>query len=135
MPKSWRYNRPTSCRSHQGPLGPYEIVDLIGAGGMGHVYRARDIRLNRVVALKVLPAETASSDRRRRFLQEAQAASILNHPNIVTVHDIVSDEDRNAIAMEHISGQTLERLIPSKGLPIGDVLRYGIAIAGGMRSA
>ena len=116
-------------------VGPYEIVDLIGAGGMGHVYRARDIRLNRVVALKVLPTESASSDSRRRFLQEAQAASILNHPNIVTVHDIVSDADRNAIAMEHISGRTLERLIPSKGLPIGDVLRYGIPIAAGIGAA
>ena len=98
-------------------LGPYEIVASIGAGGMGQVYRARDTRLNRVVALKVLPPESANTDRRRRFLQEAQAASILNHPNIVTIHDIVSDAGRDAIAMEHIAGRTLEQVIPADGLP------------------
>ncbi len=116
-------------------LGPYEIVASIGAGGMGQVYRARDTRLNRVVALKVLPPELANTDRRRRFLQEAQAASILNHPNIVTIHDIVSDAGRDAIAMEHIAGRTLEQVIPADGLRLGDVLRHGIAIASGVAAA
>ena len=72
-------------------LGPYEVLALIGAGGMGEVYRARDPRLNRDVAIKVLPAERVSDeDRRRRFVQEAHAASALNHPHIVTIHEIES---------------------------------------------
>ena len=73
-------------------LGPYEILSPLGAGGMGEVYKARDSRLNRFVAIKVLPAERLSNpDRKQRFIQEAQAASALNHPNIITIHDISND--------------------------------------------
>jgi serine/threonine protein kinase len=102
---------------------------------MGEVWKARDTRLNRLVALKLLPAGTTDDDRRRRFLNEAQAASALNHPNIVTIHDIVNDHGHEAIAMEHIAGRTLDRVILPKGMPLADVLRYGIAIASGVAAA
>jgi len=73
-------------------LGAYEIVGPLGAGGMGEVYKAKDTRLNRIVAIKVLPEDKVSEpERKRRFIQEAQAASALNHPNIITIHDISND--------------------------------------------
>ena len=79
-------------------IGPYEVVSLVGAGGMGEVYRARDTRLDRSVAIKVLPREMmADADRKRRLLREARTASALNHPNIVTIHDIVSEDGRDSI--------------------------------------
>jgi Tol biopolymer transport system component len=115
-------------------FGPYEIVAPLGAGGMGEVWKARDARLNRFVALKVLPPGAASDDR-RRFLLEAQAASALNHPNIVTIYDIVRDDGEEAIAMEHIAGRTLDRLIVPKGLPLADFLRLAIPIASGVAAA
>ena len=93
-------------------LGPYEILNPLGAGGMGEVYKARDSRLNRLVAIKVLPAErVADEGRKRRFIQEAQAASALNHPNIITIHDIASDNGRDYLVMEYVPGRTLEALI------------------------
>src|SRR5262245_42396168 len=116
-------------------IGPYQVLEKLGEGGMGEVWKARDTRLNRIVALKILPSGTADDDRRRRFVQEAQTASALNHPNIVTVHDIASDGDRHAIAMEHLAGRTLDRVIPPKGMPVDEVLRYGIAIASGVAAA
>ena len=86
-------------------LGPYEISSLLGAGGMGEVYRARDPRLGREVAIKVLPAERmADESRRRRFVQEARAASALNHPNIVTVHEVDSVDGIDFIVMEYVRG-------------------------------
>src|SRR5437667_12030455 len=89
-------------------LGPYEILAGIGAGGMGEVYKARDSRLNRVVALKVLRADRMSdAERRRRFVQEAQLASKLQHPNIVTIYEISSHGGVDAIAMELVHGHTL----------------------------
>src|SRR5512142_1947227 len=88
-------------------LGPYEILDPLGAGGMGEVYRARDTRLSREVAVKVLPAELASDvGRLRRLEKEAQAASALNHPNIVTIYEIGTSHSRSFIAMELVSGKT-----------------------------
>jgi serine/threonine protein kinase len=105
-------------------LGPYEILAPLGAGGMGEVYRARDPRLGREVAVKVLPAECmADEDRRRRFVQEARAASALNHPNIVTIHEIDSVDGVDFIVMECVPGKTLDQLIPRQGMRLGEVLR------------
>src|SRR5678810_1177536 len=96
-----------------GKVGPYEILTLLGEGGMGVVYKARDTRLNRFVALKLLPPERMTDEaRRQRFVQEAQAASALNHPNIVTIHDIISEGDAEFMVMEYVQGKTLIDLIP-----------------------
>ncbi|HEU0108770.1 MAG TPA: serine/threonine-protein kinase, partial [Vicinamibacteria bacterium] len=111
-------------------LGPYEILSLLGAGGMGEVYRARDRRLGREVAIKVLPADRmADEDRRRRFVQEARAASALSHPNIVTIHEIESADGVDFIVMEYVPGKTLDTLIPRQGMRLGEVLRIAIPIA------
>ncbi len=89
-------------------LGPYRIVFRIGSGGMGEVYRAQDTRLGRYVAIKVLPAEVSSdAERLKRFEQEARAASALNHPNIVTIHEIGKTDSTSYIAMEFVEGATL----------------------------
>src|SRR3972149_4951258 len=96
------------------PLGPYEIVALLGAGGMGEVYRARDPKLGREIAIKLLPAETsADPERRQRFEQEARSASALNHPNILTIYHIRSAGGSLYIAMELVEGKTLRDLIAS----------------------
>jgi serine/threonine protein kinase/tetratricopeptide (TPR) repeat protein len=119
-----------------GKLGHYEILAPIGAGGMGEVYRARDNRLARDVALKILPPNlSGDADRRARFVQEAQSAARLNHPNIVTIYDIGERGGRIFIAMEYVDGKTLADLIPSTGLPAADALRYAIAIAGALTKA
>src|SRR5713101_4913918 len=111
-------------------LGSYEVLSLLGAGGMGEVYRARDTRLGRVVAIKVLPAERmADENRRRRFVQEAQAASALNHPNIVTIYQIESADGNDFIVMEYVPGKTLDTVIPRQGMRLGEVLRIAIPIA------
>jgi serine/threonine protein kinase len=111
-------------------LGSYEVLSLLGAGGMGEVYRARDTRLGRVVAIKVLPAERmADENRRRRFFQEARSASALNHPNIVTIHEIASADGTDFIVMEYVEGKTLDAVIPRQGMRLGEVLRIAIAIA------
>ena len=111
-------------------LGPYEVLSLVGAGGMGEVYRARDPRLGREVAIKVLPAERmADENRRRRFVQEARAASALSHPNIVTIHEIESADGVDFIVMEYVPGKTLDTLIPRQGMRLGEVLRIAIPIA------
>ena len=97
-------------------LGPYEVLSLLGAGGMGEVYRARDTRLGREVAIKVLPAERmADEDRRRRFVQEARAASALNHPNIVTIYEIESADGSRLHRHGVRRGQTLDAVIPRRG--------------------
>ena len=94
-------------------LGSYEIGPLIGAGGMGDVYRARDTKLGRDVAIKILPeAFTADPDRRARFEREARAASALNHPNIVTIHEIGETDRHRFIVMELVEGRTLRAIIP-----------------------
>jgi serine/threonine protein kinase len=91
-------------------LDRYKIESKLGEGGMGVVYKARDTQLDRTVAIKVLPPDTISDpDRKRRFLQEARAASALNHPGIVTVHDVRSDAGVDFIVMEYVSGRTLIR--------------------------
>ncbi len=89
-------------------LGHYRILDKIGSGGMGEVYKARDTRLNRLVAIKVLPSDrVADANRKRRFIQEAQSASALNHPNIVVIHDINEERGVDYMVMEYINGKTL----------------------------
>src|SRR5690349_10189089 len=96
-------------------LGRYEIRSKIGEGGMGEVYLARDIKLDRKVALKILPPELAANkDRMRRFVQEAKAAAALNHPNIAHIYEIGQGNDIHFIAMEFIDGQTLRELIKDK---------------------
>ncbi len=117
-------------------LGPYEIVAPLGAGGMGEVYRATDTRLRRSVAIKVLPQnKIVDPDRRRRFLQEARAASALNHPNIVTLHDIASENGVDYLVMEYVPGQSLDKLISPKGLPLVEVTGYITQIAGALAAA
>jgi Tol biopolymer transport system component len=117
-------------------FGPYEVVAPIGAGGMGEVYEARDVRLNRTVALKVLPARlVADPDRRQRFVQEAQLASSLQHPAIITIFDIGSADDGDYIAMELLRGRTLDAVIPPHGLRLSEALKYGVQIADALAAA
>src|SRR5712692_164948 len=100
-------------------LGPYEILSFIGAGGMGEVYRARDPRLGRDVAIKVLPAAfSADPDRLHRFEVEARAAAALNHPNIVTIHSVEEADGTHFLTMEVIEGRSLDGLIPRDGMPL-----------------
>jgi serine/threonine protein kinase len=114
----------------------YQLVEKIGAGGMGEIYKAQDSRLNRLVAVKILsPGLSTDPERRRRFFQEAQAASALNHPNIITLYDIISEGDLQCIVMEYIGGKTLRDLIPSGGLPTPQALQYGTQIASALTAA
>jgi len=114
----------------------YQLLEKLGAGGMGEVYKAQDTRLNRVVAIKVLPAGlSADADRRRRFLQEAQAASGLNHPNIITIYDIVSDGDAQYMVMEFVPGKTLGELVQAGGLPVLLALQYSTQMSDALSTA
>jgi serine/threonine protein kinase len=117
-------------------LGPYEVLAPLGAGGMGEVYRARDTRLEREVAIKVLPAELASdAERLKRFEKEARSASALNHPNIVTIYDIGSEGGTSYIAMERVEGATLREQIAGGALPIKKLLPTATQIAEGLAKA
>jgi serine/threonine-protein kinase len=103
---------------------------------MGEIYKAQDSRLNRLVAVKILsPGLSTDPERRRRFFQEAQAASALNHPNIITLYDIMSEGDLQCIVMEYIAGKTLRDLIPAGGLPPAQALQYGTQIASALTAA
>jgi eukaryotic-like serine/threonine-protein kinase len=117
-------------------LGPYKLEAPIGAGGMGQVFRAVDTRLRRTVAIKfLLGRDMADPAHRRRFLQEARAASALNHPNIVVIYDISHQDGIDFLAMEHIPGQTLKDLIPAEGMPIDKVAELGSQIASALAAA
>jgi serine/threonine protein kinase len=114
----------------------YQLLEKLGSGGMGDVYKAQDTRLNRFVAIKVLPAKMSTDpERRRRFVQEAQAASALNHPNIITIYDIVSEGDAQFMVMEFVSGNTLHDSITANGLPVPQVLQYGAQMADALAAA
>src|SRR6185503_3087674 len=114
----------------------YQILSRLGEGGMGIVYKARDQHLDRFVAIKVLPPElVADPDRKKRFVQEAKAASALNHPNIITIHDIASENGRDYIVMEFLEGKTLDQLIPRRGFKLSEVLNYGTQIADALARA
>src|SRR5215510_13099700 len=117
-------------------LGPYEVASPLGAGGMGEVYRARDARLHRDVALKVLPEAVASdASRLHRFEKEARSASALNHPNIVTIYDIGSADTVSYIAMELVEGKTLRELLFGGALSLRKLLPIGTQVADGLSKA
>jgi serine/threonine protein kinase len=117
-------------------ISHYQIVEKLGEGGMGVVYKARDTRLNRFAAIKLLrPDKISSEDRIRRFAQEAQAASALNHPNIITVYDIIEEDGIDFIVMEYVQGKTLDQVIGRKGLRTHDVMKYGAQIADALAAA
>jgi len=117
-------------------LGPYEIVGPVGAGGMGEVYRARDSRLGREVAIKVLPSALGSDpERLKRFEREARSASSLNHPNIVTIYDIGSENAVSYIAMELVQGEPLRAALTDGALPVKRLLQIGAQIAEGLARA
>jgi serine/threonine protein kinase len=117
-------------------LGPYEILAPIGAGGMGEVYRAKDPRLGREVAIKVLPASfSADADRLRRFEQEARAAGVLNHPNITAVHDIGTHEDAPYVVQELLEGETLRSVLLGGRLPQRKTIDYSLQIVHGLAAA
>src|ERR1051326_1976187 len=114
----------------------YQFLEKLGAGGMGEIYKAQDTKLNRFVAVKVLTSSaTGDPERRRRFIQEAQAASALNHPNIITIHDIVSEGDTEYMVMEFVAGKTLVDIIPKGGLRVAQVLKYSVQMADALQTA
>jgi serine/threonine protein kinase len=126
----------SKCAMTGRTLLQYQIGIKLGAGGMGEVYKAKDTRLGRDVAIKVLPeGMTGNQDSRQRFLREARAASLLNHPNIVTIHDIAEADGAQFIVMEYVPGKTLRDAIPSHGMEPAAALRYGQQIAGALAKA
>src|SRR6202521_1035247 len=117
-------------------LGPYEIIAPLGAGGMGEVYRARDTHLGRTVAIKILPtAFSADQDRLHRFKEEARSASALNHPNIITIHDLGQEGSTHYIAMELVEGKTLRELLVSGPLPMRKAIEIAVQAAEGLTKA
>ncbi|MGC1370737.1 MAG: protein kinase [Candidatus Sulfotelmatobacter sp.] len=117
-------------------LGPYELIELLGTGGMGEVYRARDARLDRMVAIKILPAAfSADLERLHRFEREARSASALNHPNIVTIFELGQDRSCHYIAMELVEGKTLRELLSSSWLPMRKAIEIATQIAEGLTKA
>jgi serine/threonine protein kinase len=117
-------------------LGPFEVVSLIGAGGMGEVYRARDTRLDRLVAVKVLAPQLAGdSEFRARFTREAKTISALNHAHICGLYDIGRDQNVDYLVLELLEGETLAARLARGALPLAQVLRFGIEIADALEAA
>jgi eukaryotic-like serine/threonine-protein kinase len=117
-------------------LGPYEVIAPVGAGGMGEVYKAKDTRLDRIVAIKVLPTLTAqSADMRSRFDREAKAISSLNHPNICTLHDIGHQDGIDYLVMEYLEGETLGERLKRGAMPTADILHYAVQMADALDKA
>jgi eukaryotic-like serine/threonine-protein kinase len=117
-------------------LGPYEILSAIGAGGMGEVYRARDTRLDRIVAIKILPDDHAAHpELRERFEREARTIASLNHPHICVLHDIGHQDGTDYLVMEYLEGETLAERLKKGPLPLDQVLRYAIEISDALDKA
>lgn len=117
-------------------ISHYKIIEKLGEGGMGVVYKAHDTRLNREVALKFLPTHLAASEQdKSRFIQEAQSASSINHPNICTIHDIQEHEGSLFIVMEYVNGQTLRERVQSAVPNPKSAIEIGIQIADGLAAA
>ncbi|MGH9672877.1 MAG: protein kinase domain-containing protein, partial [Bryobacteraceae bacterium] len=116
-------------------LGPYEIVNLLSAGGMGEVYLGRDTRLARTVAIKVLPASLMTPERRRRFEREARTIASLNHPHICQLYDIGAVDDMDYLVMEYMEGELLSQRLERGPLPASEVLRHSIEIAEALDTA
>src|SRR6266481_5708905 len=117
-------------------FGPYEILAPIGAGGMGEVYRARDTRLDRTVAIKVLPEHLSSNPQlRERFEREAKTISSLSHPHICSLYDIGHQDGIDFLVMEYLEGETLAERIARGSMPIEQVLRHGVEIAAALAQA
>src|SRR6201993_934775 len=117
-------------------LGPYEIISPLGAGGMGEVYRARDTRLDRTVAIKILPEHLAgSAEAKQRFDREARAISSLNHPNIGHLYDVGQQESTSFLVMEFLEGETLADRLRKGPLPLDQVLKVGAEICEGLEKA
>ena len=117
-------------------LGPYEIVAPLGAGGMGEVYRAKDTRLDRIVAIKVLPSHLSENpEARQRFDREARTISSVNHPNICTLYDVGHQDGTDYLVMEYLEGETLADRLRRGPLPFDQVLKYGIEICDGLEKA
>src|SRR5689334_25255901 len=117
-------------------IAHYRIVEPIGAGGMGAVYKAYDNKLQRTVAIKLLPSEYVSQqDRRRRFFQEARAASALSHPHILTIYEVGEDNGTPYIAMEYVEGETLRQKIRAKALQLKETIDIALQIAAGLARA
>src|SRR5208282_1414869 len=137
--REWRCNssRKESMSLTSGTkLGPYEIQDKLGAGGMGEVYRARDMRLDRTVAIKVLPSHLASNpDLKARFQREARAISALQHPHICVLHDVGSQDDVDYLVMEFLEGETLAERLRKGALPLDQFVKIGVQITGALDKA
>src|SRR5258706_8828911 len=114
----------------------YRVLEKLGEGGMGVVYRAIDTRLDREVAIKLLPPDSAGDpERKRRFMIEARAASALNHPNIVTIHDVATVDGTDFLVMEYVRGETLTTRIRQASMPVSDAVQWGIQIADALAKA
>src|SRR5262245_180648 len=117
-------------------LGPYEIVSAVGAGGMGEVYRARDTRLDRIVAIKILPSGAADDpEARQRFEREARTISQINHPHICTLHDVGQQDGIDYLVFEYLDGETLARRIARSALPVAQALQIAIDVCDGLVTA
>ena len=117
-------------------ISHYKILEKLGEGGMGVVYKAQDIKLDRLLALKFLPPQLVASEAEKaRFLQEAKAASALNHPNVCVIHDIQEEKGQQFIVMEYVDGVTLRKKFESKPLTVNEAITYAIQIGEALKEA